>query len=259
MKRGTIGTEEVFRNMSGGLLSIEYPKYKPSNNVFTPIEYVSITDPFAAQVLFYVNTDNGVDDTGPTAITGAIQGSGSLVAAPYAGYTQSYSTLKAVANSCDYTGFTPITLSTQDFTWEMLVYHTTTPGGSMATGSFASNVTTSAWGISPFGSPIYFVRNGSALLNTSVTPASLPVSQLVHWAVVNDAGTVSVYLDGVQVGTNPAFPDTMTTLDAFYMGRHNGYSVTEPPEYIQIMRYTEAVRYTANFDPVNDTVFPLSY
>lgn len=147
----------------------------------------------------------------------------------------------------DLVGSTPWTLP-GDFTMEARVRFTAFKGTQMVwIFGTNGNLATSA-GLSCSTGIIGFWSSGSR----QITGPTLSLNTWYHIALVRSSGVVSLYVDGVSVGTPYAYATSVSVGTAFIADLGNNTSGTTYTfvGYLDELRFTKGVaRYTANFTP----------
>jgi hypothetical protein len=94
------------------------------------------------------------------------------------------------------------------------------------------------------------VQSGSSVITSSST--AFPLNQWVHFAIIRSSGTITIYQNGVSVGSAAGASDYIGTLNYAYVGAHYNGGTTYYPYlgYIDDLRITKGyARYTQNFTP----------
>ena len=96
---------------------------------------------------------------------------------------------------------------------------------------------------------LYFEYYANGTTQTNSSNIALPENQWIHFAIVYDGTTTTVYVDGVAYGTNSHSYDLVASASTFEVGSQvNGNYPFNG--YIDDLRITKGIaRYTANFTP----------
>lgn len=147
--------------------------------------------------------------------------------------------------------------SSQNFTWEAWIYPTTLSAPFRIT--LMGNARASAGG--DFGMHLQVKKNAtnqtmfSAWSNENGSiGSSLNLNQWNHIACTRVGTTVEIFVNGIK-GTTGSCATSITSHTAFLIGTvfDNAGFANDYTGYIDSLRLTAAVRYTANFNPETDT------
>ena len=120
-------------------------------------------------------------------------------------------------------------------------------GESTVLGCLGATGTSTYWAFGPIagGTVRWYYYNGSA--QTLTTSTTLSTGQWYHLAFVNNAGALTIYINGVSsaTGTISGTPQAVATLPVT-LGSSNNVSFNG---YLDDVRITKYARYTGNFTP----------
>ena len=218
-------------------------------------QYILGADPLIGNAKLFILPSEGLIDSSPSGNTLSLFGGVSLSSAVLNTGSSSSVFFDGVGDYIT-TPISPnLNFATSDFTWEAFIYLTDlsfSAGGKIL---ISNSNNTIGFYLSYRGQIRLSNRTSSFLLETS--GASILINTWHHVAVTRSAGVVNIWIDGVSRGTSSSFPTTIDQDSIFAVGSqiYNTSSFQDFTGYMSAIRLSDAVRYTATFDPYADTNF----